>query len=237
MRRSASLSQQDKKVIQLFTARKPGQSKTMTSTGDRLDGYGAELRGVAFWEDDQIWLVEVGSRTAQSIHTYLKKLDKTSHYNLLIGGYKSQPRMRSASASDIIRNLENRVARLEKSASYTGNKGNYAFGMLPESERAKADLHYSLADWFESKGIDAWAGAPADDSWWCEVDATPEEIMEVVKSLRGRGQYFTYKGMKYGISMKMHKATSYMRNVKGKTSRIHLVDGSSMALPTKYLDL
>ncbi len=131
------------------------------------------------------------------------------------------------SASEVIRNLEIRIAKLERQS------GNYAFGMLPDSEREKADAHYRLASFFKSQGIDAKCGAPADDSWWCEVDATPEEIMDVVKVLRGRGQFFTHAGMEYGISSKMHKAHSLKG--KGLTSVIWLTDGSSMAMPKRYL--
>ena len=130
------------------------------------------------------------------------------------------------SASEIIRNLERRIARLEKSAS---NK----FNMLPESERAKADLHYSLADWFESNGIKAVCGAPADDNYWCEIDATPEEIMDLVgRKLRGQGQFFMYKGMEYGIMSEMNKAHYGGSKL---TSEIHLVDGSPQAMPKRYI--
>lgn len=133
------------------------------------------------------------------------------------------------SASEIIRNLERRIARLEKSAS---NKGNYAFGMLPESEREKAELHYSLADWFESNGILAFCGAPADDNYWCELDATPEEVKELVgRKLRGRGKFFMYKGMEYGIFTKQYPSVYLKRRgVKGLTTHITLADGSSMAM-------
>ena len=136
------------------------------------------------------------------------------------------------SASEILRNLERRIARLEKSAA---NKGNYAFGMLPDSEREKADLHYSLADWFESNGMKAFCGAPADDNYWCEVDATPEEIMDLVgRKLRGRGQFFMFKGMEYGIMSEMYKA-HYLRGGSKLTSRLHLVDGSRQSMPKKYI--
>ena len=63
MRRTASLTQEDKRVIQLFTYQEKGQSKKIKSNGVRLDGYGAELKGLAFWEDGKIYLVEKGSRT------------------------------------------------------------------------------------------------------------------------------------------------------------------------------
>ena len=135
------------------------------------------------------------------------------------------------SASEIIRNLEMRVARLERTASQTSNKKSF---FLPESEKEKAELHYSLADWFKSNGMKAFCGAPADDSYWCEVDATPEEIMELVgRKLRGRGQFFMYKGMEYGIMSEMRKA-HYLRGAT-LTSRIHLVDGSEMSMPKRYI--
>ncbi len=116
MIRSASLSQEDQRVIQLFTYREKGQSKSMNSTGDRLDGPGPELKGVAFWENDQIWFVEKGSRTGQQIHKLIKKLNP---YPEVLGGYKKEAPMlvMRRSASEVLRSLEQRVASLEAQAA------------------------------------------------------------------------------------------------------------------------
>ena len=132
MRRSASLSQEDKRVIQLFTYREKGQSKNMNSTGDRLDGFGAELKGIAFWEDDKIWFVEKGSRTGQQIHKMIKKLIA---YPNALGGYKDEAPMlvMRRSASEIIRNLESRIDRLEKSASSLAKQKKSDFKVSPST--------------------------------------------------------------------------------------------------------
>ena len=117
----ARLSEKDKKVIQSFTYRQQMESENMLSTGDRLDGKGEGLKGVAFWKGNKIWLVKTKEKGALTIQNHLKLIHVKSDKDL-IGGYKDYSEMKKTvmrrSASEIIRDLEIRIAQLEKESEY-----------------------------------------------------------------------------------------------------------------------
>jgi len=68
-----SLGKADKKVIDAFLDKKPADSKKMQTNGKTLDILGMGGSGVAKWVSGKVELVDLGSRSGQTVHNYIKK--------------------------------------------------------------------------------------------------------------------------------------------------------------------
>lgn len=68
-----SLGKPDKKVIDAFLDKKKGSSKNMETDGKTLDISGMGGKGVAKWVGGKVNLVDLGSRSGQTVHSYIRK--------------------------------------------------------------------------------------------------------------------------------------------------------------------
>jgi hypothetical protein len=68
-----SLAKGDKKVIDAFLDKRKLESKKMSTDGKTLDIIGMGGRGVAKWSGSKVDLVDLGSRTGQTVHRYIRK--------------------------------------------------------------------------------------------------------------------------------------------------------------------
>jgi len=68
-----TLTPSDKKVIDAFIDKQPGDSKNLHSDGRTLDIHGMGGSGVAAWKGGKIDLKDIGSRSGQTVHRYIRK--------------------------------------------------------------------------------------------------------------------------------------------------------------------
>lgn len=69
-----ALTPADKKLIDAFLDKKPGDSKNLHSDGKQLDILGLGGSGVAKWVGDKIELHELGGRSDQTVRRYIEKV-------------------------------------------------------------------------------------------------------------------------------------------------------------------
>jgi len=68
-----TLTPADKKVIDAFIDKKSGDSKSLRSDGKTLDILGMGGSSVAVWSGGKIDLRDIGSRSGQTVHRYIRK--------------------------------------------------------------------------------------------------------------------------------------------------------------------
>jgi hypothetical protein len=101
-----SLSSQSKKVIDSWMSKKPASNVKLTSDGKTLDGNWMGGGDIAVWKNGKIVMKETGGKAGDTVQNYIRRnapKNWLSEYN--------QSQMKSA--SDVLRNLEMRIARLE----------------------------------------------------------------------------------------------------------------------------
>jgi len=94
-------------VINAFIDQKPAESKKLLTNGMRLDGVWMGGSNIAHWEGGRIVTNDLGSKAAQTVQNFLKR---NTPKNLLRTANMGR------TAGEVIRELEMRVARLEKEA-------------------------------------------------------------------------------------------------------------------------
>ena len=102
------LTPKDKKVIQAFYEQTSAESKKLYTDGKVLDGLWMGGNAIAEWEGRKIKFNDLGSNASVTVQRAVKKYVPANYLKL------SSTRR---SASEVIRSLENRVARLERQAN------------------------------------------------------------------------------------------------------------------------
>lgn len=69
-----SVTPADKKVLNAFTDKKPGESKSLSSDGKTLDGLWMGGKGIASWAGDKITFEDLGSKAAQTVQNAIRKI-------------------------------------------------------------------------------------------------------------------------------------------------------------------
>tara|TARA_Y100001970_G_C14217845_1_gene850746 strand:- start:1093 stop:2493 length:1401 start_codon:yes stop_codon:yes gene_type:complete len=132
------LTPKDKKVIQAFYEQTSAESKKLYTDGKVLDGLWMGGNAIAEWEGRKIKFNDLGSNASVTVQRAVKKYVPANYLKL------SSTRR---SASEIIRNLEGRVARLEKSA-YKYNPND-----MFEFEKDNAYIRFYLGGKYNTRTI------------------------------------------------------------------------------------
>jgi len=108
------LTPKDEKVIQAFYEQTSAESKKLYTDGKVLDGLWMGGNAIAEWEGRKIKFNDLGSNASVTVQRAVKKYVPANYLKL------SSTRR---SASEVIRSLEGRIARLEaKNASFNPSK-------------------------------------------------------------------------------------------------------------------
>lgn len=120
------LTPKDKKVIQAFYEQTSAESKKLYTDGKVLDGLWMGGNAIAEWEGGKIKFNDLGSKASVTVQRAVKKYVPANYLKL------SSTRR---SASEVIRSLENRVARLERQAS------NFKFNTMYYSSELQVNFY------------------------------------------------------------------------------------------------
>lgn len=99
------ITPKDRKVIQAFYEHTSAESKNLSTDGKVLDGQWMGGRSIAEWEGNKIKFNDLGSKASQTVQRAVTKYVPKNTLKL------SSTRR---TASEVIRNLESRIARLER---------------------------------------------------------------------------------------------------------------------------
>lgn len=99
------LTPADQKVIKAFYDHSPAESKKLITDGQVLDGMWMGGSSIAEWDGGKIKFNDLGSKAAQTVQNAIKRYVPK---NVLKQAHNQRL------ASDVLRELEIRVARLER---------------------------------------------------------------------------------------------------------------------------